>query len=237
MARKKVVFVIVEGPSDDAALGVIMSRVFDKNTVYVEIIHGDITSNRAISPNNIASALGDIVKRYALSMHFNQSDFLRVIHIVDMDGAFVLDDSIIHDPSAKKTVYHLTEIRTDRPDDISLRNRDKQLKIERISRLDKIWRTIPYQVYYMSCNLDHVLYDVQNSTDEEKENNAYLFSKRYKDDIDGFLTIISDSTFSRMEGYRESWDFIKNDLHSLERWTNLGLCFKEIREESEQAVD
>lgn len=237
MARKKVVFVIVEGPSDDAALGVIMSRVFGKNTVHVEIIHGDITSDRDISPNNIVSALGDIVKRYALSMHFNQSDFLRVIHIVDMDGAFVPDDSIIHDPSAKKTLYHPTEIRTDRPEDISRRNREKQLKIERIARLDKVWRTIPYQVYYMSCNLDHVLYDSQNSTDAEKEDNAYLFSKRYKDDIGGFLTFISDSNFSRTEGYRESWDFIKNDLHSLERWTNFGLCFKEIREEHAQAVD
>ena len=30
MARKKIVFVIVEGPSDDEALGAIFSRAFDK---------------------------------------------------------------------------------------------------------------------------------------------------------------------------------------------------------------
>ena len=41
MARKKVVFVIVEGPSDDAALGVILNRLFDKSKVHIEIIHGD----------------------------------------------------------------------------------------------------------------------------------------------------------------------------------------------------
>ena len=41
MTRKKIVFVIVEGPSDDEALGAIFSRAFDKNAVYVEVMHGD----------------------------------------------------------------------------------------------------------------------------------------------------------------------------------------------------
>ena len=40
MTRKKIVFIIVEGPSDDEALGVIFSRAFDKNAVYVEVMHG-----------------------------------------------------------------------------------------------------------------------------------------------------------------------------------------------------
>ena len=44
MARKKIIYVIVEGPSDDEALGVILNRLYDKNAVYVEITHGDITS-------------------------------------------------------------------------------------------------------------------------------------------------------------------------------------------------
>lgn len=114
VARKKIVLVIVEGPSDDSALGVILNRLFDKNTVHVEIVYGDITTDRSISP---------------------------------------------------------------------------------------------------------------------KENDAYAFAKKYKDDLDGFLEFISDSDFSRMDGYRESWAFIKKDCHSLERFTNFGLCFSEIREE------
>ena len=70
-----------------------------------------------------------------------------------------------------------------------------------------------------------------NSSDEEKEEDAYVFAKRYKDHIEEFLTFISDSDFSRMDGYKESWDFIKTDLHSLERHTNLGLCFAGMRED------
>lgn len=35
MARKKIVLVIVEGPSDNAALGVMLNQVYDKDSVYV----------------------------------------------------------------------------------------------------------------------------------------------------------------------------------------------------------
>ena len=229
VARKKVVFVIVEGPSDDAALGVILNRLYDKSKVHIEIMHGDITTDLSIDPSNIVSALGDIVKNYAATMHFSQIHFQEVIHLVDMDGAFIPEAAIVDNPDADKPLYSLTEIQTSRPEQMVLRNKHKKSKLNRISTLKKVWGSIPYQAYYMSCNLDHVLYGKLNSTDEEKENDAYAFAKRYKDDIDGFLTFISDSEFSRMDGYKEYWEFIKKDLHSLERHTNLGLCFAEIR--------
>lgn len=60
-----------------------------------------------------------------------------------------------------------------------------------------------------------------------EENDSYRFAKKYKDNIPGFLDFISNSDFSVIDGYKESWDFIKQDHHSLERFTNLGLCFKE----------
>ena len=53
VARKKIVVVIVEGPSDDSALGVILNRLFDKNTVHVEIMYGDITTDMSIPPVDI----------------------------------------------------------------------------------------------------------------------------------------------------------------------------------------
>lgn len=229
MARKKVVFVIVEGPSDDAALGVILNRLYDKSKVHIEIMHGDITTDLSIDPSNIVSALGNIVKNYAETMHFSQIHFQEVIHLVDMDGAFIPETAIVDNPDADKPLYSLTEIQTSRPEQMVLRNKHKKSKLNRISTLKKVWGSIPYQAYYMSCNLDHVLYGKLNSSSEEKENDAYAFAKIYKDDIDGFLTFISDSEFSRMDGYKESWEFIKKDLHSLERHTNLGLCFAEIR--------
>lgn len=239
MTRKKIVFVIVEGPSDDEALGVLFSRLYDKNTVHVEITHGDITTDFKIAPRDIAKALGNLVKAYAKSNPFSRNDFQQVIHLIDMDGAYIPDAAIRYHPEAAiryhpeagKPVYSLTEIKTVRPEQLALRNQHKREKLARIRSLTKIWGTIPYQAYYMSRNLDHVLYGKLNSSDQEKEADAHAFAKKYREDIDGFLAFLSDSDFSRMDGYLESWDFIKKGLHSLERFTNLGLCFAKIREE------
>ena len=82
----------------------------------------------------------------------------------------------------------------------------------------------------MSCNLDHVLYNQLNTNDTEKENNAYLFARKYKNDIWGFCTFISESEFSVVGNYQKSWGYIKQNLHSLERHTNLGICFADIYE-------
>ena len=237
MARKKIVLVIVEGPSDDSALGVILNRLFDKNKVHIEIMYGDITTDMNIDPIDIAKALGEVVKRYADSMHFKQLHFQQVIHLIDMDGAYTPDDRVVENPDAEKPVYSLTNIQTAKRDLLLRRNKHKQSKIERICGMQKVWGSIPYRAYYMSSNLDHVLYGKLNSSDEDKENDAYAFAKNYKDDIDGFLKFISDSDFSRMEVYKESWAFIKKGCHSLERYTNLGICFADIRDQRRQNAE
>ena len=87
MARKKIVFVIVEGPSDEVALGVILNRLYKTSTIYVHIVYGDITTDRGVTATNIRSKIGDVVKQYALDNHYKKTDFEEIIHIVDMDGA------------------------------------------------------------------------------------------------------------------------------------------------------
>ena len=52
MARKKIILVIVEGPSDETALGVLLSKIFDPTKVYIHIMHSDITSDLSIKNNN-----------------------------------------------------------------------------------------------------------------------------------------------------------------------------------------
>ncbi len=225
MARKKIVFVIVEGPSDDAALGVILVRLYDKNAVHVEITHGDITSDRTVTPQNIAAKIGNMVRGYARSNHYKAADFQEVIHLIDMDGAYIPDEAIVLDAEREEPFYTTTGIWTARPEQMIKRNQRKRENIDRICSISKVWGAVPYRAYYLSSNLDHVLYDKLNSSDEEKERDAYVFAKKYRDQPNAFLTFISDSGFSVCGDYKKSWDFIKEEKHSLERHTNLGLCF------------
>ena len=201
MAKRKIVFVIVEGPSDDEALGVLLSKIYDKDSVYVHIMHGDITT---------------------------QADFKEIIHIVDMDGAYAPDSAVVEDAEAVKPIYSVTEIRTANPEGVISRNTRKRENIARLKSTGQIWK-LPYGIYYMSCNLDHALYGKLNSTDEEKEEDAYQFAKKYRNDIPGFLKYIKELDFAVGPDYKESWDFITEERHSLERHTNLGLCFDVVK--------
>ena len=224
LARKKVVFVIVEGPSDDEALGVLFNRIFDRNSVFVHIMHRDITSERGVRPDNILSRLGNEVRTYAKSNHFTSKDFQEIIHITDMDGAYVADEHIVEDPSAKHPVYSTEDIATCSVEAIAARNGQKRQNLDKLCSCNQLWG-IPYRVFYMSCNLDHVLYNKLNSTDAEKEADAYAFALQYRNDIAAFRSFILDSDFSVSSSYKDSWAFIKFGTESLKRHTNLGLCF------------
>lgn len=230
MPRKKIIFAIVEGPSDEEALAVIMSRIYDRNSVYFHILHYDLTSEFGVEPNNVVSKVGDLVKSYARQNPFKQSDFYQIIHIVDMDGAFVSNDVIVEDESYEKPNYSEIEIRTKNKSGIEERNRRKRENLNRLSATHTIWK-IPYSIYYMSCNLDHALYGKLNSTDAEKEQDAFQFAKRYRNDISSFLKFINESDFSVIGDYSASWKYIKEDYHSLERHTNLGICFDKVVQE------
>ena len=224
MARKKIVFVIVEGPSDHDALALVLNRLFDQQTVHVHIMHRDITTESGVDSANIVSEVAAEVKQYANSSHLTNVHFQEIIHLVDMDGAYIPNEAVVEDTEAKKPVYSVTEIRTADKTGIEQRNLQKRGNLDRLITTKAIWK-IPYSVYYMSCNLDHALYNKLNSSDEEKESDAHAFAKLYKDDPQGFLKYISESDFSVVDDYKESWTYIKEDLHSLERHTNLGLCF------------
>ena len=53
MSEKKVVVFIVEGPSDEAALGTIMKKYFSSNEVQFIVVQGDITLKDYVSSDNI----------------------------------------------------------------------------------------------------------------------------------------------------------------------------------------
>lgn len=231
MARKRIVYIIVEGPSDEEALGLFLNRIYDKNSVHVHIVHGDLTT----MDGNIKNMIADAIRCYADSTHLKKEHFQEVIHIIDMDGVYIPDSAIVEDMDAIDPIYNIREIRTCNPENIKMRNERKRKNVNIISSLPSVWGGVPYKAYYMSCNLDHVLYNKPNCTDREKENNAFAFAKKYKDDLPGFISFIADSSFSVLGTYLKTWDFIKQDKHSLERYTNLRICIRpELKDNDDQ---
>lgn len=228
MARRKVVFVIVEGASDETALGITLNQVFDKESVHVHIMHGDITTRTGVTPQNIVAKVGNEVRAYATSNHYKASDFKQIIHIVDTDATYLTEEKIIEDQECEELSYQDDGIHTNDVGKVVSRNKQKSENLYRLRSCGNIWG-VPYRVYYMSCNLDHVLYDKRNSTDEEKEQDAYTFAKAYKNNVEEFMNFMCNSSFSVKGDFKESWEFIEEDIHSSERYTNLPICLMEER--------
>ena len=141
------------------------------------------------------------------------------------DGAYVPDTTIILDDQAEKPFYSTAHIKTSNPEGIIQRNQTKKANLTKLRKARFIWNDIPYSVFYMSCNLDHALYNKLNLSDDEKERYALQFAKRYRKDLPSFVEYVQDSDFSVVDGYVTSWEYIEQELHSLERHTNIGLCF------------
>ena len=233
MARRKIVLVIVEGASDETALGIALNQVFDKELVHIHIMHGDITTRIGVNSQNIVAKVGNEVRTYATSNHYKTSDFKQIIHIVDTDAAYLADDKILKDPECVELSYQNDGIHASDVSKVIARNKQKTENLYRLRSCGNIWG-IPYRVYFMSCNLDHVLYDKRNSTIEEKENDSYAFAKKYKNDVGAFMDFMCKSAFSVKGDFKESWEFIETDMHSIERYTNLPICLEKEMEENEE---
>ena len=232
LARRKIVFVIVEGPSDETALGIALNQVFDRESVHVHIMHGDITTRAGVDSQNIVAKVGNEVKVYATSNHYKPADFKQIIHIVDTDAAYLAEDKVLEDSACVELSYQDDGIHTNDVSKVVARNKQKTDNLYRLRSCGNIWG-VPYRVYYMSCNLDHVLYDKRNSTDEEKENDAYAFAKKYKNDVDAFMNYMCESAFSVKGDFKDSWEFIEQDMHSIDRYTNLPICLESEMQEKQ----
>lgn len=225
MARKKVIFVILEGPSDDAALTLFFERFYSDSSVRVCITYGDITTEGNTNASNVAKRIGNLIKKEASIYGLKKANILGVIHVVDTDGAYIDDSMIKENSTIKGTLYSESSITASNKSNIIKRNTQKKEVLNRLIGLQTVCGGIPYYVFYMSCNLEHVLFDNPNVPDIDKKNLAFSFSKQYKNNLQGFLNFIEKSSFSRVDGYIASWNYIKDNNHSLQRNSNLGLAF------------
>lgn len=82
--------------------------------------------------------------------------------------------------------------------------------------------------YFMSSNLDHALYNQQNLSDEDKKKYADAFYEKFLGVEKYFIDFLKfDAVNGVPDNFPASWRYIKEDLRSLERHTNLHIYFLE----------
>lgn len=258
MGDRAFVCICVDGQSDIDALQVPFEDLFDqigqenidvkfRYANFQKKNHGDITSMTGVTPDNIEK---NIYKYYFKNVdkksELGWDDVTTIIHIIDLDGAYVnLDnirlfteaeeltaDSLITNGESKNTLYLEDHIAVRK--NLLLRQETllrKRKNIEYLLSLDEIKvgkRKVRYLLYYFSCNLDHFLQGNANMTGREKMKNASDFSKSVTD-ADSLVAYFSQNEFCTATEYEESWKCLRKGCVSLQRGSNIHLLIDKIR--------
>lgn len=222
MARKKIVLFIVEGINDKICLEGVLEKIVESREVRFQITEGDITTRSGMDEFKIRNEIGKIVKAFKDKYHLKPEHFMEVIHIIDTDGLYLREDSIYH-ADVVKNVYEDDGIYTKDVEGTLERNLRKSAIVERMLAISKVLKTIPYSVYYFSSNMDHVLHNNANLSNEEKDDLANAFDEKYSDEPEEFLLLMNEESFAVKGTYEETWNFIKIDKNSVQRYSNFGV--------------
>ena len=223
--EKRVLLFIVEGSNDEAALGMPLENLqksFSPDSlIRLGVTHGDITSNRRVK--NIAHKVTECVKEYQIKYSLQKRDICKVVLLLDMDGAYIPNDAIVRSVKYDKALYCESTILHMNPKVLQETHVFKQKHVNSLIELKHIWVDIPFSVYFVSCNLDHVISGNANLTNREKSVAADDFSLKYGEAADGFLAFFHNPDLVLAETFKESWDAIRVGLCSLQRHSNMNV--------------
>lgn len=250
-SKKKIILFLVEGPSDKDALEIPIGDLCDEVNENIESffrflvdydwknkeenVGGDITSAYWAKPSNIESKINEkFITPFLNETGLYAKDISQIIQLVDLDGAFIPDSSVVEcDEEDASVIYCDSEIRAKNPAGIKERNARKSENLRYLCSLDSIKagsKTVPYSVYFMSSNLDHYLHGNANLPSNKKVLLASEFSDKCDMTPSYFYEVIQGDFSMNGLSYEESWNFVQDGTESLKKHTNLGLCIDLLSE-------
>lgn len=235
MAIKKFVLFIVEGINDKKEINSILHTPYFEDylknfNLQFVLVRNDITADTNSLEKNIQDKISKLVRDFRKNgvpySNIKASDIDRIVHIVDLDGSFIPRRNIQFADVGRYT-YEDEFIKSNDPDKTYGRNRKKAGILRLLSSVDKI-DNIKYDVYFVSCNMDHMLFGAINISPQTKESLADRFVKECKEKPECIYLNVFDSSIAYECSYDDSWQKIQVGTNSLKRHTNFNLYLKEI---------
>lgn len=224
--EKKVVLFVVEGDTEETALASVMESVFSNDRIFFDIVRGDLTAQRGEGKNPRERVRNRVLAHMGRSSGYGWNDLERIVQIGDTDGAFVPDDSVLLS-NGRGIEYTGSSILTPDPAGIRLRNKEKAATMRQLARIGSLTyrkKSVPYEFYYFSRNMEHALHGVAGALSRnEKIELANKFRRRFGDDLDGFKRFVKSDEVLVSGDYVQTWEYLEEGLHSLERGSNIGL--------------
>ncbi len=179
-----------------------------------------------------------MIQSYLEKYKFLPNDLTAVVHITDADGCFIAPECVKVDERIEQNLFYTEDailVKSDkRKEQIEQRN-DMKAKNARILIANDHFSInrmkVPYQLFYFSTNLEHVLWNERNEIPTEKIQKADEFMDNLTCTIEEYLStyLPVSSELSYREKIKKSWSFLMEGCHSLHRGTNLPLLFQMIK--------
>lgn len=222
--KKKVFLLMVEGKSDRVALKPIISELIN-DTVFFKVVGCDLSSNN--SKEYKSKTLVELIEIELQLFLFenrgiSRDDIEKIVVISDTDGCYVPDDAVYYSKIDGELRYEDDGIYTNNVENIRKRNKFKSNKLEPVIKGEKCG-DIPLEIYYFSCNLDHVIHGERNMDGSKKVGSAEDFADSYDGEEEKFVEFIDE--FGEEKKFSASWNFIKKGLNSLLRYSNMNVFF------------
>lgn len=128
MARQ-VVVVVAEGESDHLVLEAGLTPLFAAKgmDVRVIVVGADVSSDKHVNTTNIHAAVNAVMGQRVLDTYgLKRSNIVRVLHVMDADGAFVDDSHIVENPNQQHFVCGENSITGKSRDLVASRNKSKR---------------------------------------------------------------------------------------------------------------
>lgn len=231
--EKKFILFIVEGKNDKREISAILKSPYfdkykDKYQIEFRVMNGDITTTKNVTAENIQKHLNEILMDFRRNgvpySNIKVQDIQEIVQVVDLDGCFIPRGNIISDGDSKFKYTDMNIITTN-IDGAAGRNNRKASVLKKLVSINQIGN-VPYSVYFVSCNMDHVLFNQRIMNQKNKDRMSFKFSEKCEistSEIDN--SILKEGV--RSEDYYDSWEEIQVNCKSLERHTNINLFLTE----------
>lgn len=134
---KKIILLLVEGLSDEEALALVFSKLAKEHDIEFDVLHTDITADENMTVKYIGERIKREIADYLRKNPFiKRKDILKVVQIIDTDGAFV-PTSLVRQSTSGKTEYFETYI--------SAKNMNRLIR-RNISKPDDEKESLAYEI-------------------------------------------------------------------------------------------
>lgn len=134
---KKIILLLVEELTDEEALALVFSKLAKEHDIEFDVLHTDITADENMTVKYIGERIKREIADYLRKNPFiKRKDILKVVQIIDTDGAFV-PPSLVRQSTSGKTEYFETYI--------SAKNMNRLIR-RNISKPDDEKESLAYEI-------------------------------------------------------------------------------------------